>query len=111
MSRRSFDGTPPAGAGAFFDGPPLPRAFRESDGMQSTPKRPAPNTRQLLIVAALTLVALALTWPGTPRSPGSGLVLGPGGLVVDEGVQGVGCRMVGEADSAGVGAFGKTVEL
>ena len=41
----------------------------------------------------------------------SSLVLGPGGLVVDEGVQGVGCRMVGEADSAGVGAFGKTVEL
>ena len=76
MSRRSFDGTPPAGAGAFFDGPPLPPAFRESDGMQPPPKRPAPNTRQLLIVAALTLVALALTWPGTPRSPGSGLVLG-----------------------------------
>ena len=44
--------------------------------MQPPPKRPAPNTRQLLIVAALTLVALALTWPGTPRSPGSGLVLG-----------------------------------
>ena len=76
MSRRSFDGTPPAGAGAFFDGPPLPPAFREGGGTQPAPRRPAPNTRQLLIVAALTLVALALTWPGTPRSPGSGLVLG-----------------------------------
>ena len=76
MSRRSFDGTPPAGAGAFFDGPPLPPAFREGGGTQPAPRRPAPNTRQLLIVAALTLVALALTWPGTPRSLGSGLVLG-----------------------------------
>ena len=32
MSRRSFDGTPPAGAGAFFDGPQLPPAFRDGDG-------------------------------------------------------------------------------
>ena len=76
MSRRSFDGTPAAGAGAFFDAPPLPPAFREGGGTQPAPRRPAPHTRQLVIVAAMTLVALALTWPGTPRSPGSGLVLG-----------------------------------
>ena len=76
MSRRSFDGTPPAGAGAFFDGSPLPPAFRDGDGTQPAPRRRAPNTRRLLIVAALALVALALMWPGTPRSLGSGLMLG-----------------------------------
>ena len=74
MSRRSFDGTPPAGAGAFFDGPQLPPAFREGDGIE--PRRRAPNRRQLLVVAALTLVALALMWPGTPRSLGSGFMIG-----------------------------------
>ena len=74
MSRRSFDGTPPAGAGAFFDGSPLPPAFREGNGIE--PRRPAPGKRRILIVAVVALVALALTWPGTPRSLGSGLVLG-----------------------------------
>ena len=77
MSRRSFDGTPPAGAGAFFDGPQLPPAFRGDDSTPPARRRPAPNTRQLLIVAAMTLVVLGLAWPGTRvRSPGSGLVLG-----------------------------------
>ena len=76
MSRRSFDGTPPAGAGAFFDGSPLPPAFREGDGTQPAPRRPAPGKRRILIVAVVALFALALTWPGTPRSLGSGLVLG-----------------------------------
>ena len=76
MSRRSFDGTPPAGAGAFFDGPPLPPAFREGGGTQPAPRRPAPGKRRILIVAVVALFALALTWPGTPRSLGSGFMMG-----------------------------------
>ena len=77
MSRRSFDGTPPAGAGAFFDGSPLPPAFREGDGTQPAPRRPAPNRRRILIVAVVALVALALTFAWEGQSPWQIALAGP----------------------------------